>query len=70
MDGAVRWVNSYLYKVLLFVQEHIQQFVSYYNYERYHESLDNLTPADVYYGRGEAILDQREKIKCDTTIST
>ena len=34
--------------------------------ERYHESLDNLTPADVFYRRGQAILDQREKIKLNT----
>ena len=37
----------------------MQRFVSYYNHERYHESLDNLTPADVFYGRGEEILSQR-----------
>jgi len=44
----------------------LQQFVSYYNHERYHESLRNLTPADVFYGRGQEILDQREKIKRST----
>ena len=26
----------------------IGQFVQYYNHERYHESLDNITPADMY----------------------
>jgi hypothetical protein len=26
-----------------------------YNYRRYHESLDNLTPADVYFGNGQTI---------------
>jgi transposase InsO family protein len=38
-------------------------FVDHYNHHRHHESLDNLTPADVYFGRGQAILAEREKIK-------
>jgi putative transposase len=38
-------------------------FVGYYNHERHHESLNNLTPADVYYGRGDTILSMRQKIK-------
>ena len=33
---------------------------------RYHESLSNLTPADVYSGRGQTILLQRERIKRQT----
>ena len=45
------------------LQEHLQQFINYYNHERYHESLDNLTPADVYYGLGHEILDRRAVIK-------
>ena len=36
---------------------------AYYNNERYHESLDNVTPADVYYGRQYAVLSERSKIK-------
>ena len=44
----------------------LQQFVDYYNRERYHEPLKNLTPADVFYGCGQEILDQREKIKLTT----
>jgi len=50
------------------LQEHLQRFITYYNHERYHESLDNLTPADVYYGRGREILDQREAIKLNTLV--
>ncbi len=38
-------------------------FVDNYNHDRHHESLRNLTPADVYFGRGQAILAEREKIK-------
>ena len=48
------------------LEEQIQRFVSYYNHERYHEPLDNLIPADVFYGRGEEILSQRELIKQNT----
>ena len=68
-----RWHRSMKNQILLNnyylpgeLQEHLQQFITYYNHERYHESLDNLTPADVYYGRGQEILDQRETIKLNT----
>ena len=44
----------------------IGEFVEYYNNQRYHESLDNLTPVDVYFGRGPAILKRRESIKRKT----
>ena len=42
------------------------RFVEHYNYRRYHESLNNLTPADVYFGRDRTILMERERIKRDT----
>jgi len=41
----------------------IDAFVEHYNHVRYHESLNNLTPADVYFGRAETILAERERIK-------
>ena len=45
------------------LERQIEAFVDYYNELRYHEALDNLTPADVYFGRGQAILDRRERIR-------
>ena len=44
----------------------IEAFVTHYNHERYHESLNNVTPADVYFGRDNVILLEREKIKRKT----
>jgi transposase InsO family protein len=68
-----RWHRSLKNEVLLEnyyvpgdLERQIQRFVMYYNHERYHESLDNLTPADVYYGRGEQVLQRREQIKQNT----
>ena len=48
------------------LENQIEAFVANYNHRRYHESLDNLTPADVYFGRGQTILLQRERIKRQT----
>ena len=44
----------------------VHRFVEHYNCARYHESLGNLTPADVYFGRATKILNMREKIKRQT----
>ena len=41
----------------------IARFVKYYNQDRYHESLDSMTPSDVYYGRAEELKTRREMIK-------
>ena len=56
------WLRRYI-RLINELEDRIRQFVDYYNYERYHESLNNLTSADVFYGRGQSILDEREKIK-------
>jgi len=48
------------------LEAQIDDFVGHYNHCRYHESLGNLTPADVYFGRGQTILLNRERIKRET----
>ena len=48
------------------LEAQIEAFIDHYNHRRYHESLDNLTPADVYFGRGPAILAHRARIKQQT----
>lgn len=44
----------------------IEAFIEHYNHKRYHESLDNVTPADAYFGRASAVLDRCRKIKRKT----
>ena len=49
------------------LERQVAAFVKHYNnHARYHESLGNLTPADVYFGRAEIILLERERIKHQT----
>jgi transposase InsO family protein len=48
------------------LEREIDGFVRFYNHERVHEALDNLTPADVYHGRARDILTARERLKRQT----
>lgn len=48
------------------LERQIKAFVDHYNHQRYHESLDNVTPADACFGRAAAIIKQRERIKRQT----
>jgi transposase InsO family protein len=57
--------NYYLPEEL---ERQIDAFVNYYNTSRYHESLNNLTPYDVFTGQGSAILQKRNRIKEKTMI--
>jgi transposase InsO family protein len=68
-----RWHRSMKNQVLLEnyylpgdLKARIGEFVNYYNTERYHESLNNLTPEDVYTGRGQTMLNRRRTIKQKT----
>ena len=63
MKNVVKLENYYLPGDLI---NRLEEFVEYYNNERYHESLQNLTPVDVYFGKGQEILDQRRLIKNKT----
>ena len=44
----------------------LAEFVDYYNNKRYHESLGNVTPADVYFGRAREVKMLRQEIKMKT----
>ena len=68
-----RWHQTLKNRVLLenyylpgALEQAIDAFVEHYNHRRYHESLGNLTPADVYFGRGHDILSERREIKEQT----
>ena len=74
VQGKIEWwhqalKNRILLKNYFFpadLEAQIEVFVDHYNHRRYHESINNLTSADVYFGRGQSILKQRERIKRKT----
>jgi len=63
MKNVVKLQNYYLQEEL---EREIGRFVEYYNHERVHESLDNVTPADVYCGRHRKIIAARQLVKMQT----
>jgi transposase InsO family protein len=63
MKNVVKLRNYYLPWEL---EREIDTFVHFYNHERVHESLHNLTPADVYLGREREIQTARERLKRQT----
>ena len=63
MKNVVKLENYYFPGEL---EEALGDFVAYYNNDRCDESLDNETPADVYFGLKYEIIAAREKIKKNT----
>jgi len=63
MKNVIKLENYYLPGDL---ERAIGGFVEYYNNRRYHESLSNVTPADVYFGRHREVLTERDRIKSRT----
>ena len=63
MKNVVKLQNYYSPSEL---ERVITEWVAYYNNQRYHESLENVTSADVYFGRDKEVLKIRNKLKEQT----
>jgi putative transposase len=60
MKNVIKLQNYYFPGEL---ERAIAKWVRYYNHDRYHESLQNVTPADVFYGKEKEVLKQRNLLK-------
>ena len=60
MKNVIKLQNYYSPSEL---ERAIAEWAEYYNNQRYHESLENVTPADVYFGREKEIIKKRNKLK-------
>jgi transposase InsO family protein len=63
MKNVIKLDNYYSTEEL---EYRLSEFIEYYNNHRYHESLNNCTPADVYFGRHHRVLEKRQIIKTKT----
>ena len=68
-----RWTQAGTWDVMLEalnetgdLEAQIGTFIEHYNHVRYHESLDNVTLADAYFGRATEILRRRPSVKRQT----
>jgi len=50
------------------LEQQVALFIDHYNNHRYHEALDNVVPADVYYGRDSEVLQRRAQVKRKTML--
>ena len=61
-----RDVNQVPYDAPRNLDTAIADFVSYYNNQRYHKALGNVTPSDMLCGRREQILERRKEVQTQT----
>ena len=54
-------VKLHIYDRPIELREEVRKFIDHYNTSRYHESLGNVTPNDVYYGRRDEIIKERDE---------
>ena len=62
-EGHSLKVNQVPYEFPSDLETALVDFVSYYNFRRYHIALGNVTPADVIQGRPAQILHHRKEVK-------
>ena len=59
-------MNQVPYDVPADLEAAIEKFVGYYNFDRYHKALADVTPADMLAGRRDGILRRRREVKART----